>query len=212
MQGYRHGGGTPHNLQLDLVPGVTVASVLLESRGRNVSSSELTSSSPLHYDLLKLDGDGPEGSWMVAIELLIANRQITVDVITLEGNGLAPNTMIQFQQKHGYTIYRLESGEPLRRIGPTGWDAKSPVGTPMAALPRAPTIGNRTSRDDLETEIFSLRTMRHLFKAAPNLTSQEWRVLLSPIRAHTYGVNQWLLTRGVELQEAYVMFGHKPHQ
>ena len=51
------------------------------------------SHTPRHYDLLKLDGDGPEGGWMSAIERLITRGLITVGAITLEGNNLYPSHM-----------------------------------------------------------------------------------------------------------------------
>ena len=51
------------------------------------------SHTPRHYDLLKLDGDGPEGGWMNAIERLITRGLITVGAITLEGNNLYPSHM-----------------------------------------------------------------------------------------------------------------------
>lgn len=207
--GYRAGGGPPAGLRNRLreTPGVTIGSILL-SRGSSLTATAETSlslrngrSEPLHYDLLKLDGDGPEGGWMRAIDNLITKSMLSVDVITVEGNNLAAVTMRRFQRLHGYTIYRLQIGDPRRYIGPTGWDERSPADTPMASLVHK----GAQKRNAWEKEIFGLRAMRQLFKASSNLTVEQWETLLAPIKG--YAGHQWLLTRGEELREAFSTHG-----
>ena len=102
--------------------GRTVAAILLGGtsttatdavpRGSSRQRQGMTEGSvPVHYDLLKLDGDGPEGGWMRALDTLLSTRAIKVDSITLEGNHLDEITMSRFQRAHGFQAYRLDIGD-----------------------------------------------------------------------------------------------------
>lgn len=228
-QGYRAAGGAPDGLRgrLRETVGVPVELILT----RNVRSlprarDALTGArSPLytippdtpalepppHWELVKMDGDGPEGGWMRTLERLLRQRRLSVGAVTIEGNNLDSATMRAFQSRHGYTVYRLEMGDRRRTITPDGWDANSPAGTPMASITSG-VDGRRAAqpRDALESEVFGLRGMRHLFRARANLTLTEWDVLLGPIHANRGGagraeappgrrlaagpVHHWLLT------------------
>ena len=163
---------------------------------------------PPHWDLIKMDSDGPEGSWLRLVERLISQRKLTIGTLTIEGNNVDGETMKLFQA-HGYAIYRLEMGDRRRWITSDGWDAHSPSGTMATLRPPQP-------RDTLETEIFSLRAMRHLFRVEDsNITLNGWRTLLGPIaglkgasragrRTASTGekaVHHWLLTSEKNLAE-----------
>ena len=163
---------------------------------------------PPHWDLIKMDSDGPEGSWLRLVERLISQRKLTVGTLTIEGNNVDGETMQLFQAAHGYAVYRLEMGDRRRWITSDGWDAHSPSGTMATLRPPQP-------RDTLETEVFSLRAMRHLFRVADNITLSGWRTLLGPIaglkgasragrRIASTGdkaVHHWLLTSEKNLAE-----------
>ncbi len=57
---------------------------------------------PPHWDLIKMDSDGPEGSWLRLVERLISQRKLTVGTLTIEGNNVDGETMQLFQAAHGY--------------------------------------------------------------------------------------------------------------
>ena len=40
---------------------------------------------PPHWDLIKMDSDGPEGSWLRLVERLISQRKLTIGTLTIEG-------------------------------------------------------------------------------------------------------------------------------
>ena len=63
---------------------------------------------PLHIDFIKADGDGPEGVWLRSLDNLISTGQITLGGIVLEGNHLMPETMVRFQQAHGFEAFRID--------------------------------------------------------------------------------------------------------
>ena len=133
-----------------------------------------SSSAPPHFDMIKMDGDGPEGVWLVDLSHLIASRRISVQTITFEANGIRPATMARFQSKLGYDCYRLDFADNRRFMTARGWDAYSPNGT-MGAIDRH---GGAWERDALEEEWFMVRSMRRLFFVKPNLTEAQWEVML----------------------------------
>jgi hypothetical protein len=199
----------PHGL---LVRGAAVNDLVVESSSRP-SAALVQHLPPRHWDLIKLDGDGPEGGWLRAIDRMLVARRISVGAITLEGNNLDAVTMMRFQHTHGFDIYRLSFDE-RRRITPIGWDALSPEGVPMASLRRATRLGDETvyklrrppPRDALETEVFGLRAMRHLYKAKDGLNETEWGVLLGGIWNPRRHAHQWLLTTDKNLAEPVPSF------
>ena len=96
---------------------------------------------------------------------------------------------------------RRQSYNSRRHIASNGWDSYSPKGS-LLSLPslRIPP-GRVWARDDLEEEMLSVRAMKHVWKVKANCTTEEWRVLLSPIGPYnnatsrtTYYPHQWLLT------------------
>jgi len=142
-----------------------------------------------HFDLIKMDGDGPESSWLAALEDLFSGKlsgtwaatgrsplTLTVDAIILEVNRGSPpyvGTLRRMQKVHGYDIYRMNGGETRRLITPSGWDAFSPLGT------FAPLTRRRSRRhDSLEDEILTARAMHHLFRYHQNLTLEQWSTAL----------------------------------
>lgn len=181
--GYRAGGGGREGLRDKLreTPGMTIAEILTGT----AADGELPSPAKptrIHYDLLKLDGDGPEGTWMRAIDRLMSARRISVSSILLEGNNLDEATMVRFQSRHGFHIYRLDEADHRRHMTPDGWDDFSPKGS-ILNLTRSSSsgVGRVWARDALEEEIFGVRGMRHLWRVKDNLSKIEWNILLSPI-------------------------------
>ena len=196
--GYRAGGGGSAQLKgrlnNTLTHGWTFAHVL------TVGAAWGERVSPVHYDLLKLDGDGPEGGWMRALHQLIVHQRVSVTTIVLEGNFLDDTTMFSFQNVLGFDVYRLDFGDSRRHMAADGWDLFSDRGTMHDA--QRPTW----SRDALEEELLSQRAMRRLWRVRPNMSKSNWSVLLGPAtapfdwarkRAHHYRriAHQWLLTR-----------------
>ena len=203
---YRAGGGAPANLKERLreTRGRVIEEILLGPSGRWGTTRP-------HYDLLKLDGDGPEGGWLHKIASFVRTRRMSVGAVVVEGNNVETGTMRKFQAL-GFTIYRLDAGDGRRHMTPEGWDAFSPVrGVPLAelSLVRTPWAAKRSTdpapmaarggvdataeapplatlaaapRDALEQEMFGLRAMRHLWRVVDNATEAEWDVLLGPIR------------------------------
>ena len=202
-----------------LVRGSAIKDVIVEQPTPRGGQDGALATRPRHYDLIKLDGDGPEGGWMRAIDSLLGQRRVTASAITLEGNNLDIQTMMRFQQRHGYDIYRLDIGDDRRHLSSLGWDDYAPEGTPMASLARAAGMEKlpggayrwrpRPPRDALETEVFGIRAMRHLYKVKANLSLADWMVVLGPI--WRYDTNrswvrqrhphQWLLTTDATLAE-----------
>ena len=147
-----------------------------------------------HFDLVKMDGDGPEGGWLTYLGRLVSRGNISVGTIVLEANGITPQSMRHFQADLGYTVLRLDyPGTDSRRfITSKGWDAYSPRGT-YASLDRFGTL----RRDVLEEELLSTRAMRHTWRIRPNLTEQQWSVELNlkGLQAKPGSALQFVLTR-----------------
>ena len=87
-------------------------------------------------DLLKMDADGPEGTWLRQLERMISGpRHLKVRTIIVEGSNLEPRVLERLQSVHGYTVLRLDEHDERRRVTRSGWDAYSPGGT-IAPLDR----------------------------------------------------------------------------
>jgi len=146
-----------------------------------------------HFDLIKMDGDGPEGIWLEYLAQQVSKGSISIDTLTLEANGIRSSSMRRFQHEFGYTVLRLDfaAADPRRFITSKGWDAYSPRGT-FAPLSRF----GAHERDDLEEEVFSVRAMRRVFLIKPNLTEAQWKVVLTPSKQKRPGsVLQFVITR-----------------
>ena len=170
---WRSGGGVPRTVALPPVPGVPIEAILFAGLGLG----ERPAQGPLHIDFIKADGDGPEGSWLRAIDHLLARGVVSLGAIVLEGNGLPSFTLQHFDQQHGFDVYRIDTGFDKRRlITSTGWDAFSPRGT-IGTLDRVRSL----ERDALEEEMLNVRAVRHLFRIKRNLTRAEWETVLRKI-------------------------------
>ena len=132
---------------------------------------------PIHFDLVKLDGDGPEVTWLRQIADLIALGELSIDTITFESNtGINPGLMQRFDILN-YTCLRLDSGDERRYMTSKGWDGFSPPGT-FARLNRV----RKLPRDQYEEELFGVRAMRHVFRISKGLNITEWATVLAPVR------------------------------
>ena len=81
---FRYGGGGAVDLKsrLNDTYGVTIASILdPSSHTRAEGAHALAGAIATHYDLLKLDSDGPEGGWVRAIDKMLTAGAISVDTM-----------------------------------------------------------------------------------------------------------------------------------
>ena len=195
---FRSGGGVPLAAAAVKVRGVSLESVLYHG----VSNA----AAPLHIDLVKLDGDGPERHWLQTIALLLAKRPLlSIDAISVEHQirgAKVTNVMAEVVQKlaeeFGFDVFRLAMQDRRRQTTATGWDAFSPTGT-YGQLGR---VRGTLPRDALEEEWLSARALRWLFRARRNLTTREWRTFLSPVEPRKYPAMELLLVhRRVPLLE-----------
>lgn len=148
---------------------------------------------PVRYELVKLDGDGPEVTWLRNLHDLIVMGELSIGAIVFEGSGsIRPGVLRLFQQLN-YTLYRLDVNDERRYMTSRGWDAFSPNGT-IAKLDRVRSL----ARDALEDELFSVRAMRHIFRVRDHLNDSEWEAVLAPVRR---AMPHFLLTQDRELLE-----------
>lgn len=166
----------------------------------------------VHIDLIKLDGDGPEASWLDTLEELLTRHgraalvdsatraegsaapavsppptrlhppRLTVDAILVEAfpgyHGLSARTMQSLQMRHGYDVFRLAADDRRRLLTPQGWDLYSPPGS----IGRLGRIRGALPRDELETELLTLRAMRRVYRVKRGLTVAQWiRLILAPV-------------------------------
>ena len=196
--------------------------------GAGASAEAAEEASVPQLELIKMDADGREGEWLSEIEERIANGSLVVRHMLIEGNHLAPLTMMRLQQRHAYTFYRLDAHDGRRYITRNGWDAFSPPGT-FARLDRMGAehdaldrrlqhesvkkqlrigpngrpiepMGDGVSRRQLEEELFGVRAMRHVFRVLPNVSLQGWVSLLNPVLRPGFPP-QWLITLDGDLTE-----------
>jgi hypothetical protein len=199
---YRGGGGAPP----------LVAKSLFRSNISGISLDDIIyygvsdRSAPLHIDLIKADGDGPEIGWMnTLVGMLREFPGLTIDAIALEVQirKIDPTAGRQFAHlfrafaRHGFDFYRLDTNDFRRLITSRGLDAFSPAGT-IGSLGR---VRGVLSRDALEEEIFGLRAMRHLWRIRSNLTLEEWEVVLAPLHPRFTTHELLLVHRRVPLIE-----------
>lgn len=172
---HRHGGGPPRDNSTDgnLTRGIALEDVLY----RGVPDR----SAPLHVDLIKLDGDGPEPFWMETIELMLRTRNLTVDAITVEHmpgfRSIRPRVVRAFVERHGFEVFRLDTDDCRRLMTSTGWDAYSPSGT-IAQLGH---VRGALPRDSFEEEMFSIRAMKRVFRIKDGLSLGQWSRVLSKL-------------------------------
>ena len=153
LHGHR-AGGKPRNLTARLRTAfpVRLRELLFHRRPAAWPTARASArASPPHFDLIKLDGDGPERIWLRNLADLISARRISVDAIaveTLHFSGLRPEDMLQLQSGLGYHIHRIGD-----------YDRPLPAG--------------------LEEERFGMRAIRRAFRLKRNLTLGEWTNVLS---------------------------------
>ena len=147
---WRRGGGVWWPAILPAVHGTRLDHVLFSGLRRE--STPL----PLHLDLIKADGDGPEGLWLDALYDLIDAGTVSLGAAVLEGNHLKPETLARLQSIN-FDVYRVDSGvgthgtDKRRLLTPDGWDLFSPSGT-IARIDRVRSL----ARDPLEHEMFAV--------------------------------------------------------
>ena len=90
---------------------------------------------PSEIEFIKMDADGPEGSWLREFDELITGGKLRISALVVEGSNLSPTVMQRFQMVHGYSIFRLDVQDGRRHMTPEGWDLWSPTGT-IARLDR----------------------------------------------------------------------------
>lgn len=151
---------------------------------------------PVHYELVKMDGDGPEVTWLRNLHDLIVMGEISVGAIVFEGNGSIRPGVLKLFQALNYTLFRLDVNDERRYMTSRGWDAFSPNGT-FGRLNRVRSL----PRDALEEELFGIRAMRHVFRVRGHLNDSEWETILTPIRR---AMPHFLLTQEHDLTEPSV--------
>ena len=77
------------------------------------------------WTLIKLDADGPEGSWLERIEQLLGLGRVRVRTIVVECNGCDAELMHRMQSVHGYDIYQLDMHIDKRFLDAKGHDVYS---------------------------------------------------------------------------------------
>ena len=132
---------------------------------------------PVRYELVKMDGDGPEVTWLRNLHDLIVMGELSIGSIVFEGSGSIRPGVLELFHRLNYTLYRLDVNDERRYMTSRGWDAYSPPGT-FGRIDRVRGL----SRDALEEELFSIRAMRHIFRIRSNLNASEWQTVLTPIR------------------------------
>ena len=208
-------GGTPQGLGARLPrSGKVVLRELLLGEGRaarDFPALPRANGAPPHFDLLKLDGDGPEELWLHEIARLITSLQISVGTITFEATGhvvadrRCPGWCDVFAnfQRMGFAVLRLDFQDERRFVDSRGWDLYSPNGT-FARIDRHGAL----PRDALEQELLGVRAMRHVWQVHPNLTRSEWTTLLQQSKhVRPRSVMQFVLTREAPL--LYPAFGSR---
>ena len=193
---YRSGGGPSRKAAAMLLgsstPGIDLDDVIYHGVNR---------SAPLHVDLIKADGDGPELGWLrTLLQMLRADPakrpRLTVDCICVEAQVghnrsslvRAFATVLEKYEREGYETFRLDTHDFRRLITTRGFDAFSPPDT-IAPLGR---VRGPLPRDALEEEILGLRAMRHVWRIKPNLTRDQWEDILTPLHPR-FPVHELLL-------------------
>ena len=118
---------------------------------------------PCDYELLKLDGDGPEGAWLRRVEELIEAGSLTARTIAVECNGCTIDVLIKLQQRHRYAVYALDMHIDQRFLDDRGVDVYE--GFRQTPLP------------SFVDELYSVRLMRHLYRFADNMTEGDWQAI-----------------------------------
>ena len=63
----------------------------------------------MEIELIKMDADGPEGSWLEHIERRMSAGSLEVGSILIECNNCQAQTLHRLQREHGYDVYLLDA-------------------------------------------------------------------------------------------------------
>lgn len=170
----------------------TASSAVAMADAAPTPSASLRRPPPVHLDLIKADGDGPEADWLAEIERLLTLRAVTVGALVIEGQFFnskkrmkAAHALSRLQARHGFTAFRLDTFDNRRLLGRSGWDVLSPRGT-FARLDRLRVL----ERDAHEEEWLRLRLLEHAFRIKPNRSVHDWQhvyVSHAPVKRWTQG-------------------------
>eukprot|EP00908_Phaeocystis_cordata_P000571 Transcript_10636.p1 GENE.Transcript_10636~~Transcript_10636.p1 ORF type:complete len:405 (-),score=5.26 Transcript_10636:214-1368(-) len=157
-KGYR-AGLKPKRIVLPPVPAWPIDKILLGAASERHDSRR--GGLPT-LQLLKMDADGPEGSWLERIDALLAQGLMRIETMVVECSGCKPQTLHRLQKVHGYQIFQLDMHIDQRFLDARGIDVYSGFRPALSAQP------------DFVDERYSVRLMRHLYHFRQNMTLQEW--------------------------------------
>ena len=164
-------GGVPSGLSLPDAPFVSLDSIL--ERSMRVQQP---------IKLIKMDADGPEGSWLKRIIELLSQGTVKIETLVVEGSGVTPQILHEMQRIHGYEVYLLNMHIDKRFLDARGVDVYQHF-APDDTLP-----------DYLE-ELYAIRFMRMLYHFRPTMGLQDWEHFYSPPTFWRIFKPQFLFTR-----------------
>lgn len=171
---------------------------LWRAGGRVTKSTEKGNSVPMvpldevllmrgnHIHFIKMDADGPEGSWLRRIDQLITEKKVIIDTMVIEAHDCSAELVQRFQQVHGYHTYLLDMHIDQRFLNAKGIDVYSHF-KPIEDPPNPWWI----------EEFYSIRFMRHLYYFKPNMTLSDWE---DGILFRHVNDNQYLFTKEILLE------------
>ena len=127
-----------------------------EASGRAGSGA----STPIEYELVKLDADGPEGAWLHRIEALIYARRLRVRTLVVECNNCEPRVLHSLQYRHGYDTYLLDADIYQHFFTSKGIDVYSHF--------------SDAGEPDFLESYYGVRFMRHVYAVRP-MTLHQWK-------------------------------------
>eukprot|EP00966_Prymnesium_polylepis_P132750 3068800-Prymnesium_polylepis.1 len=191
--GYR-AGGVPATLRLPPATVVPLSDILISrelhrraelykpgvstGRPRGVSGPPLRRGASI-YELVKVDVDGDEGSWLEHIVQLMDKGRLYIRTLVIECHRCGAIALKHLQQALGYTVYQLDMHVDRRFIDARGFDVYENRRVKADPLPR------------FVEELYSIRLMRHLYRFRRNMTLYQWSLAHSFRRSFC---NQYVFT------------------